>query len=87
MPARRAAVDFDPQELAKNRVKAANNALPVLVARAGGSVTITRQEFEEIAARYGGTSKMALRMERIGEGDAIRLTLVRKPAAQGELPV
>lgn len=79
--------ELDDETIAKNRVKVANNALPVLIGRAGGSVTITRAEFDEIASRYGGPSQMTITMERIGEGDAIRLTLVRKPARQGELPV
>ncbi len=79
------------ETVAGNARKAQSMAVPVLVARAGGSVTISRREFEEVIARYGGTSKMALRMERVDAADAldssIRLTLVRKDAAQGELPV
>lgn len=34
---------------ARNRVKVANNALPVLIGRAGGSVTVSRAEFDEVA--------------------------------------
>jgi hypothetical protein len=82
---------MDPEELARNKVKATNNALPVLIARAGGSVTITHREFEEVLARYGGSSQVAIRMERLDASDpqesGIRLTLVRKSPEQGELPV
>ena len=46
--------------------------------RAGGSVTITRREFAEIAERYGGPSRMVLRMETIAGGEGIRLSLARK---------
>jgi hypothetical protein len=78
---------MDPEMEARNRAKVANNALPVLIGRAGGQVEITKAEFEEIASRYGGPSQMTIQMDRIGEGDAIRLTLVRKPPLQGDLPV
>jgi len=72
--------------VARNRVKVAKNGLPVLIGRAGGQVTITKAEFDEIVGRYGGPSQMTITMERIGKGDAIRLTLVKKPPLHGELP-
>lgn len=77
---------LDPQTEARNRAKVLNNVLPVLVARAGGSVEITREEFAELVARYGGPTQMAMHYEQIGGGTAIRVTLVRKPAGQGDLP-
>jgi hypothetical protein len=83
--------ELNQDTIAKNRVKAGNNTLPVLIARAGGSVTVTRREFEEVAAMYGGTARMAIRMERLDASDAlesgVRLTLIRKEPRQGELPV
>jgi len=63
----------------------ANNVLPVLIARAGGSVTITEEEFDEVKALYGGSSKMTMVMEAVGDPGTIRVTLARKQAAQGEL--
>lgn len=74
------------QDKARTRTVAANNVLPVLVARAGGSVTITRQEFEELAARYGGASRMTVLVESVDGGDGLRLTLARKEPEQGSLP-
>jgi hypothetical protein len=86
MSTRRCDVGLTAEQVAVNRAKAANNALPVLIDRAGGSVTICRADFEEVG-RYGGASRMAIQMESIGAGDAIRLTLVRKEPAQGDVPV
>lgn len=82
---------MDQETLAGNRVKAGNNTLPVLIARAGGSVTVTRREFEAVMERYGGSARLAMRMERIEAADpldsGVRLTLIRKEPGQGELPV
>lgn len=36
------------------------SALMVLVARAGGSMTIARAEFDAVAAKYGGTSNVSI---------------------------
>jgi biotin carboxylase len=74
------------QDKARTRTVAANNALPVLVDRAGGTVTVTRQEFAELAARYGGASRMVVMVEDVAGGEAIRLTLTRKEPEQGSLP-
>ena len=74
------------QAKARTRTVAANNALPVLVARAGGTVTITRQEFEELAARYGGAARMTVLIEQVDDGETMRLTLARKEPEQGSLP-
>ncbi len=76
---------MDAEEVACNRAKIANNVLPVLLDRAGGSVTVTRADFEAVAARYGGASQMTMAMERVGGG--VRVTLMRKPPQQGDPPV
>lgn len=69
----------------------ASSALPILISRAGGTVTITQSEFDEIANRYGGWSNMAVHTEKLSgpgiEPNTYRLTLIRKEPAQGELPV
>lgn len=71
---------MDAEQLASNKFKIANNAVPVLIGRAGGSVTITQREFEDVVARYGGAAKMTIRMERIESPEpGIRVTLVSKP--------
>lgn len=77
---RKPAEALAPETVAANRVKALNNVLPVLISRAGGSVTVTREEFEAVQALYAGG--MTVRMEQVG--DAVRLTLVAKRPAQGE---
>ncbi len=74
-------------EAVKARAQLTNNVLPVLVARAGGSVEITREEFAEVAARYGGPSQISIHFEQTGGGAAVKVTLVRNPRPrQGELP-
>lgn len=79
---------MDPETVARNKVKVANNALPVLIAREGGSVTITEREFNEVAARYGGATNMTIVMERVeGPEPGFRVTLVNKKPGQGDLPV
>lgn len=79
---------MDPETVAKNKVAIANNVLPVLVAREGGSVTITQREFDEVVSRYGGPTQMTLRMERIERPEpGVRVTIVRKTPGQGDLPV
>ena len=79
--------DETARRKAQNRAAAANNALPVLIARAGGSVEITREEFLEVASRYGGASRMVVLVEAVdGRPDAMRLTLGRKEPEQGSLP-
>src|SRR5688572_5617910 len=73
---------LSPETVAANRVKATNNVLPVLVHRAGGSVTVTREDFEAFQSLYGSGAK--LRMEQLDDGSGIRLTLVRAPMSQGD---
>lgn len=46
---------MDPFKRPGDRMVAiANVAVPVLVDRAGGSVTITTEEFDELRSRFGG---------------------------------
>lgn len=67
-----------------------SNALPVLIARAGRSVTIDNSEFDDMAARYGGRNRLVIVMERIDRpgpvGEETRLTLANKATGQGDLP-
>ncbi|MEA2677181.1 MAG: hypothetical protein QOJ81_1322 [Chloroflexota bacterium] len=79
---------MDPADVAKNKMAIANNALPVLLDRAGGSITVTLREFEELAARYGGATNLTLVMEKIDSPEpGFRVTLVSKKPGQGDLPV
>lgn len=55
--------------------------LVTLLARAGGTATFTEAEYQEIAARYGGTASLAVHIDvqAAPEGEPeIRLTLIRK---------
>lgn len=57
------------------------NALPVLIHRAGGQVEITTEEFDAVATKYGGVGHLTIRTEVVvakGSGDtrALRLTLL-----------
>lgn len=56
---------------------AARLALPVLVERLGGSVTISEDELEELGRRYGGTKNIALEIRY--HGQALHLTLISAP--------
>ena len=78
-------MEADNVVAAQNRMAIANNALPVLIGRAGSVVEFTRAEFEEIASRYGGPLQMTIRMELVGDSDTIRLTSVRKRPARATL--
>jgi hypothetical protein len=64
-------------------------ALTVLTARAGGVIEIPTPEFEEVVERYGGKGNATLFAERLEGGgpDRIRITLVNKKPAQGDLMV
>ncbi len=67
-------------------------ALVVLLDRAGGSIEVSRSEYEAALDRHGGSSMMAIHSEALGPKvgstpDTIRVSLIRKPAGQGELPV
>lgn len=70
---------MDPRE---RQLAIARNALPALVARMGGEVTITATELEELAAPYGGFANLAVQVEQLPDG-SIRLTTIRNPASLG----
>lgn len=62
--------------------------LAVLVARAGGTVTIEMNEHEAARERYGGKLGMSMHMEIVkgpGEKRSLRFTLTRKPPGNAEL--
>lgn len=62
--------------------------LTVLLARAGGAATVTEAEYEEILARFGGKTNMAIHIEAVGSAGGpaeVQLTLVRKPPANADL--
>jgi hypothetical protein len=66
-------------------------ALVILLERAGGSVTYTEAEYQEVLARHGGKTMMVVHTEVLKETrkekpDQVRLTLVRKPPGNAELP-
>jgi hypothetical protein len=70
-PAREVEVDladaFDPfKSPSRLLVAMANVALPVMIARQGGFVTWTDEEWQAIADQYGGT--VAVQMERTKDG-------------------
>jgi hypothetical protein len=66
--------------------------LVILLERAGGSVTYTEAEYQEVLARHGGKTMMVVHAEVLKDTgkekpDQVRLTLVRKPPGNAELPV
>ena len=63
----------------KTRLSLANNAMPVLVHRLGGEVTITQDDFDELARAYGGNENLAVAAE-LRDG-VLRLWLTRNPTA------
>lgn len=65
--------------------------LVVLLDRAGGTLTYSEADYEAVLARHGGTMMMVVHAEVLKEKgkdkpDRVRLTLVRKPPGNGELP-
>ena len=63
----------------------------ILLDRAGGSLTYTEAEYQEVVARHGGKTMMVLHAEVLKHSgtekpDQVRLTLVRKPPGNAELP-
>ena len=76
---------MDDQERQERAKRLGSMTLPVLIARLGGSVTVTHAEFDEVAARYGGRTNMVMYTEALSN-DSIRLTLMRKRPANAELP-
>lgn len=65
--------------------------LVVLLERVGGSLTFTEAEYQAVLARHGGKTMMVVHAEVLKEADKaspdqVRLTLVRKPPGNAELP-
>ena len=71
---------LDIREL-ERRQTVANNAMPVLVHRLGGEVTITQADFDEMAAAYGSYENIAVAAEM--RDGALRLKLTRNPRGFG----
>lgn len=77
----------DIQEAARKRTTVMQTVLPVLIDRAGGEIEITREEFEAVAARYGGPTQMRLQFHSTPDGSRMRVKIYRGgPVKQGELP-
>jgi hypothetical protein len=68
---------MDGSERARIKADAAQLALPVLVERLGGAVTITEAELNDLGQRYGGLRNLAVRIEY--HGSELRLTLITAP--------
>lgn len=64
---------------AARQLAIARNAMPVLVARLGGEVAITEQEFDDLASRYG---RHGVTAEWSASTRTLRLTLVPLPTEQ-----
>jgi hypothetical protein len=64
---------------AEAQLRVARNALPALVARMGGEVTITRAELEELGRAYGGYENLAVQVSESADGFTFRT--VRNPAS------
>lgn len=65
--------------------------LVILLDRSGGSPTYSEAEYQEVVARHGGKTMMLLHAEVLKDAgtekpDQVRLTLVRKPPGNAELP-
>ena len=60
-----------------------DNAMPVLVHRLGGEVTISQADFDELAAAYGGYENLAVAAE-LRDG-VLRLWLTRNPSSERRL--
>lgn len=66
-------------------VQIAHAAMPVLVDRLGGTVTVSQVELAELSEKYGGA--VAVRVDKLDKG-VYRLTLVpAKPKPNAEAPV
>jgi len=68
---------MDENEREAIKSDAAKLALPVLVERLGGAVTITEDELNDLGRRYGGLRNLAVRIEY--HGTELRLTLITAP--------
>ena len=66
-------------------------ALVILLDRIGGSLTFTEAEYQTVVDRHGGKTMMAVHAEVVRAVGAekpgeVRLTLIRKPPGNAELP-
>lgn len=60
----------------------------ILLERAGGSLTFTKEEYDAVIERYGGSTNVVLHFEHVGTADGrqtIQLTLGRRPPSNAEL--
>lgn len=65
--------------------------LVVLLDRAGGTLSYSETEYQAVLVRHGGKTMMVVHAEVLTEKgndkpDQVRLTLVRKPPGNAELP-
>jgi hypothetical protein len=62
-----------------------DGVLPALIARAGGTVTITPAEVDALATRYGGYGRFTMRTEALisSDGEALRVTLLETDEPTG----
>lgn len=63
--------------------------LVILLERAGGELLFTEADYQAIAAKYGGPTRLNVRAEvlrQAGTSDTVRLRLERKDPRQGEIP-
>lgn len=63
------------------RLDIAKLALPILVERLGGEVSISEEEAEEVWRRYGGRKKVGVKASY--QGSTLTLTLVATPGVSG----
>ena len=82
---------IDTELLARDRRTRAllDAALTLLIHRAGGSLAFTEAEYLEVLALYGGSTRMNLHFEVVGEAgkpDTVHLRLENKPPANADLP-
>lgn len=79
--------EADVQKAARHKTLLMDGAMFVALGRAGGRLTYTKAEYDEILARYGGSGATihieVLRAE--GQPEEIQLTLVNKPPANADL--
>ncbi len=71
---------------AENQMQLA--ALVILLSRAGGVVTYTEADYQEVASRYGGTKNLAIHVEVLRAANCppeVRLILIRNTPENGEL--
>jgi hypothetical protein len=70
-----------------NEAALTSGGLVVLLDRTGGKASYTEAEYQVIAARFGGTTNLAVHIEVVREGEAeprVELALIRKALANAE---